>query len=60
MAETMLESPALLEGLPEAAFIASDWRVLTANSAALALLGPYIQGASRDEVISHPAAVEAL
>jgi len=60
MAETMLESPALLEGLPEAAFIASDWRVLTANSAARALLGRDIQGAALDEVISHPAALEAL
>jgi len=57
---TMLDSPAILEGLTEAAFVASDWRVLWANDAARALLGRKIVGAQLDEIISHPAALEAL
>src|SRR5690242_4974863 len=57
---TVSETPALLEGLSEAAFIASDWRVLSANDAARALLGEVIEGAPLDAVISHPAALEAL
>jgi len=55
-----IETPALLEGLSEAAFIAVNWRVLSANTAARALLGERIEGAPLDEVISHPAALEAL
>lgn len=59
MTET-IDTPALLEGLTEAAFIAADWRVHSANAAARALLGDKIEGAPLDEVISHPAALEAL
>jgi two-component system phosphate regulon sensor histidine kinase PhoR len=55
-----IDTPALLEGLTEAAFIAADWRVHSANAAARALLGEQIEGAPLDEVISHPAALEAL
>jgi two-component system phosphate regulon sensor histidine kinase PhoR len=57
---TVVETRALLDGLSEAALIASDWRVLSANAAARSLLGQGIEGALLDEVISHPAAVEAL
>jgi two-component system phosphate regulon sensor histidine kinase PhoR len=59
MAET-IDAPALLEGLTEAAIIAADWRVRCANAAARALLGEGIEGAPLDDVISHPAALEAL
>ena len=59
MAET-IETPVVLEGLSEAAFIAADWRVVSANAAARSLLGERIEGAPLDEVISHPAALEAL
>ena len=57
---TIVETRALLDGLSEAAFIASDWRVISANAAARSLLGQEIEGALLDDVISHPAAVEAL
>jgi two-component system phosphate regulon sensor histidine kinase PhoR len=57
---TIIDTAELLEGLGEAAFIASEWRVLSANSAARTLLGSAIEGAPLDEVISHPAALEAL
>jgi two-component system phosphate regulon sensor histidine kinase PhoR len=50
----------LLESLSEAALIAADWRVQCANSAARALLGKRIEGATLNRVISHPAALEAL
>jgi two-component system phosphate regulon sensor histidine kinase PhoR len=60
MASTILDTPALLEGLSEPAFVASDWRVLSANAPARALLGSGIEGARLDSVISHPAALEAL
>ena len=60
MTEAIVEKPTLLEGLSEAAFIARDWRVLSANSAARALLGGELEGAPLDDVISHPAALEAL
>lgn len=60
MAETILQRPALLESLSEAALIAADWRVQCANAAARALLGERIEGATLDSVISHPAAIEAL
>jgi len=60
MADTILDRPALLEGLSEAALIAADWRVQCANAAARALLGKRIEGATLDRVISHPAALEAL
>ncbi|MGN6850491.1 MAG: ATP-binding protein [Sphingomicrobium sp.] len=60
MAETILDRPALLESLSEAALIAADWRVQCTNAAARALLGERIEGATLDSVISHPAAIEAL
>src|SRR3954453_4305939 len=50
----------LLDGLSEAAVIAANGRVVAANGAARALLGKAIEGAALDQVISHPAAVEAL
>ena len=51
---------ALLEALSEATLIADDGRIVGANHAARALLGKSIEGASLEEVISHPAALEAL
>ena len=60
MSDTTLDNPALLEGLSEAAFIAADWHVLNANRAARALLGERIEGAALSDIISHPAALEAL
>src|SRR5690348_4064001 len=51
---------ALLEGLTEAAFIAAERRVLSANAAARSLLGQDIEGAALNDVISHPAAIEAI
>jgi len=60
MAHMILDRPALLEGLSEAALIASNWRVQCANAAARALLGKRIEGATLDRVISHPAALEIL
>ena len=57
---TIKDTPALLDGLGEAAFIAADWRVRHANAPARALLGERIEGAPLDEVILHPAALEAL
>ena len=60
MAEIILDRPTLLESLSEAALIAADWRVQCANTAARALLGTRIEGATLDRVISHPAALEAL
>lgn len=57
---TLVESRALLDGLSEAAFVASDWRVVSANAAARSLLGDGIEGAPLDHVVSHPAALEAL
>ena len=60
MVEVAVGSPALLEGLAEAALIAVGGRVLAANGAARALLGDRLEGAALNEVISHPAAIEAL
>jgi two-component system phosphate regulon sensor histidine kinase PhoR len=59
-ADALLNSSVLLDGLAEPAFIAADWRVRGANAAARALLGEHIDGAPLDDVISHPAALEAL
>lgn len=56
----LTDTPAILEGLTEAALIAGDGRVLAANAAARALLGRSIEGEALDQVISHPAAIEAL
>ena len=60
MATTSTEPPALIEGLAEAALIAGHGRVLAANRAARALLGDDIEGAALEQVIAHPAALEAL
>jgi two-component system phosphate regulon sensor histidine kinase PhoR len=60
MPAATIDTPALLEGLSEAAFIASEWRVLSANAAARTLLGRELEGSPLDSVISHPAALEAL
>src|SRR4051794_5501653 len=60
MSQTLVDTPALLEALSEAALVASEWRVLSANAAARALLGEEIEGGSLDQAISHPAALEAL
>jgi len=60
MPAATIDTPALLEGLSEAALIASEWRVLSANAAAQTLLGGELEGAPLDAVISHPAALEAL
>jgi two-component system phosphate regulon sensor histidine kinase PhoR len=51
---------ALLEALTEAALIAEGGRITGANKAARALLGKSIEGATLDQVIAHPAALEAL
>jgi two-component system, OmpR family, phosphate regulon sensor histidine kinase PhoR len=53
-------APYLLEGLTEAALIAAGGRVTAANGAARALLGDRLEGAALRDVISHPAAIEAL
>jgi two-component system phosphate regulon sensor histidine kinase PhoR len=60
MADLTLDSPALLEGLSEAAMILTGDRVVAANAAARSLLGDRIDGAALSEVISHPAALAAL
>jgi two-component system phosphate regulon sensor histidine kinase PhoR len=60
MAELDTETPVLLAGLAEAALIAAAGRVVAANDAARSLLGKTIEGAALDQVISHPAALEAL
>ena len=60
MNDLAIDRLALLEGLSEAAFVASESRVIAANSAARALLGRSLEGASLADVISHPAALEAL
>ena len=60
MVEVAADTSALLEGLSEAALVAARGRVLATNAAARALLGEGLEQASLAEVISHPAAVEAL
>ena len=60
MTEMAIDVPAMLEGLNEAALIAAGGRVRAANAAARALLGEGIEGAELSDVISHPAALEAL
>ena len=57
---TAIGAKSLLEALNEAAFIATDWSVQHANAAARALLGERIEGAPLHDIISHPAALEAL
>jgi two-component system phosphate regulon sensor histidine kinase PhoR len=58
--DTLLDSPALIEGLTEAAIILDAGRVIAANAAARELLGASIRGAALREVVSHPAALAAL
>src|SRR5206468_12978650 len=60
MEDLALDSPALLEGLCEAAMILSGDRVIAANAAARSLLGDGIRGSALHQVISHPAALAAL
>src|SRR5947209_802154 len=60
MASLTNNAPALLEALTEAALIAGGRRVIVSNAAARRLLGGAIEGAPLDQVISHPAAMEAL
>jgi two-component system phosphate regulon sensor histidine kinase PhoR len=60
MTDLTIAAPRLLEGLTEAALITAHGRVLAANAAARALLGRNIEGAPVDQVIAHPAALEAL
>jgi two-component system, OmpR family, phosphate regulon sensor histidine kinase PhoR len=54
------DARSLLDGLTEAAVIAADGRIAAANEPARSLLGRSIQGAELGNVISHPAALEAL
>ena len=56
----MLDSPALIEGLSEAAIILDRGQVVAANAAARTLLGDSIRGAALRDVVSHPAALAAL
>src|SRR4051795_12967749 len=60
MSDVTLDSPALLEGLSEAAIILDGGRVVAANAAARELLGHSIDGAALHQVVSHPAALAAL
>ena len=60
MAELVDDRSSLLEGLTEAALIASDRRIIAANAAARALLGEEIEGLALEQAIAHPAALEAL
>lgn len=58
--DMLLDSPALIEGLGEAAIILDDGRVVAANAAARELLGASIRGAALRDVVNHPAALAAL
>ena len=60
MTDTALDSPALLEGLREAALILDGGNVVAANAAARDLLGESIGGTALQKVVSHPAALAAL
>ena len=60
MVTVVTDLRALLEGLTEAALVAAGDRVVAANDAARALLGASIEGTAVGQVISHPAAIEAL
>jgi two-component system, OmpR family, phosphate regulon sensor histidine kinase PhoR len=60
MADTVAGSPALLEGLTEAALILEDGHVAAANAAARELLGSAIRGAALHEAITHPGVLAAL
>jgi two-component system phosphate regulon sensor histidine kinase PhoR len=58
--ETLLDSPALIEGLSEAAIILDGGLVVAANAAARAILGESVCGAALRDVVSHPAAIAVL
>ena len=58
--DTLLDSPAIIEGLSEAAIILDRGEVVAANAAARKLLGNSIRGAALRDVVSHPAALAAL
>ena len=60
MAQEAADSPALLEGLTEAALILTRGHVAAANAAARDLLGGAILGSALDEVISHPGVLSAI
>jgi two-component system phosphate regulon sensor histidine kinase PhoR len=60
MAESQLDSLSLLGGLTEPALISSGGRIRSATAAARELLGPAIEGAAVSDILSHPAALEAL
>ena len=60
MAQLAMDSPALLEGLTEAALILDDGHVAAANAAARDLLGDGIRGAALHQVINHPGVLAAL
>ncbi len=60
MSDQIIDTPILIEALSEAALITFEWRIVSANAASRALLGPNLEGAALDAVISHPAALEAL
>jgi two-component system phosphate regulon sensor histidine kinase PhoR len=60
MTDVTPDSPALLEGLSEAAMILAGGHVIAANEAARRLLGDAITGFALRDVISHPAALAAL
>jgi len=60
MAQAIVDPSALLEGLSEPGLIALEGRVFASNSAARALLGGSIDGKPIEQVVSHPAALEAL
>jgi two-component system phosphate regulon sensor histidine kinase PhoR len=60
MTADLTDLRALLEGLTEAALVVANARVAAANAAARTLLGGAIEGASVEQAIAHPAAIEAL
>jgi two-component system, OmpR family, phosphate regulon sensor histidine kinase PhoR len=60
MAEVPPDSTALLEGLTEAALLADGSHILAANAAARVLFGRAVEGFALEDVITHPAALEAL
>ena len=60
MLDVKADARALLDGLTEAALISAGQRVIAANPAARALLGDGIEGSPVEQVVSHPAALEAL
>jgi two-component system phosphate regulon sensor histidine kinase PhoR len=60
MDQEAIDTPALLEGLSEAALILDRGQVVAANAAARTLLGGFVRGAALRDVISHPAALAAL